>query len=146
MSSTGSYTRKGRSMVVQQEVLQQRGGLLRAPRSRRHATDADLERSEQSSDHIVSALLEEYAPLHHEADFLLREELRDVSNYHAILLALAQRPMTLTELGVAVGLGHHVQYHLQQLQQLGYVARRQPLSGKRSPRRSVRYVIDDPLL
>ena len=95
---------------------------------------------------IVATLLEEYAPLHQEADFLLREELRDVSNYHAILLALAERPMTLTEIGAAVGLGHNVQYHLQQLQQLGYVARRHPLSAKRAPKRSVRYVIDDPLL
>jgi uncharacterized protein len=95
---------------------------------------------------IVSALLDEYAPLHQEADFLLREELRDVSNYHAILLCLAERPMSLTEIGTAVGLGHNVQYHLQQLVQLGYVARRQPLSGQRAPKRQVRYVLDDPLL
>lgn len=95
---------------------------------------------------IVSALLEEYAPLHQEADFLLREELRDVSNYHAVLLALAERPMSLTEIGAAVGLGHNVQYHLQQLVQLGYVARRQPLSGQRPSKRMVRYVLDDPLL
>ena len=75
-------------------------------------------------------------PLHQEAEFLLREELRDVSNYHAILLALAERPMSLTEVGVAVGLGHNVQYHLQQLVQLGYVARRFPLiaGGRRSTR------------
>jgi hypothetical protein len=95
---------------------------------------------------IVSSLLDEYAPLHHEADFLLREELRDVSTYHAILLALAERPMALTEIGAAVGLGHNVQYHLQQLMQLGYVARRHPLTGRRPSKRAVRYALDDPLL
>ncbi|MBL8626461.1 MAG: ATP-binding protein [Myxococcales bacterium] len=95
---------------------------------------------------LVAGLLDEYAPLHREADFLLREELRDVANYHAILLALAERPLTLTEIGAAVGLGHNVQYHLQQLTQLGYVARRQPMSTRRAPKRAVRYVIDDPLL
>ncbi len=95
---------------------------------------------------IVSCLLDEHAPLHHETDFLLREELRDVSNYHAVLLSLAERPMSLTEVGAAVGLGHNVQYHLQQLIQLGYVARRFPLSSARPSKRSVRYVLDDPLL
>ena len=95
---------------------------------------------------IVSSLLDEHAPLHQEAEFLLREELRDVSNYHAVLLALAERPMSLTEIGVAVGLGHNVQYHLQQLVQLGYVARRFPLMAGRPSKRQVRYVLDDPLL
>ena len=95
---------------------------------------------------IVSCLLDEHAPLHHETEFLLREELRDVSNYHAVLLSLAERPMSLTEVGAAVGLGHNVQYHLQQLVQLGYVARRFPLSAARPSKRSVRYVLEDPLL
>jgi hypothetical protein len=95
---------------------------------------------------IIACLLDEYAPLHQEADFLLREELRDISNYHAILLALAEQPMTLTALGAATGLGHNVQYHLQQLTQLGYVARRYPLTGQRPSKRAVRYALDDPLL
>lgn len=95
---------------------------------------------------ILSCLLDEYAPLHHEAEFLLLEELRDLANYHAILLALAERPMSLTEVGTVVGLGHNVQYHLQHLVRLGYVARRFPLTGERPSKRSVRYVLDDPLL
>jgi len=95
---------------------------------------------------IVSCFLDEYAPLYNEADFLLREELRDLANYHAILIALAERPMSLTELGVLVGLGHNVQYHLQQLIQLGYVARRFPLSPQKPSKRAVRYALDDPLL
>lgn len=95
---------------------------------------------------IVAALLEEYAPLHQEVDFLLREELRDLSNYHAILLAIAEQPLSLTELGTITGLGNNVQYHLQQLTQLGYVARRSPLTGQKGAKRAVRYVLDDPLL
>ncbi len=34
-------------------------------------------------------MLDEYAPLHREADFLLREELREVESYYAVLLAIA---------------------------------------------------------
>lgn len=95
---------------------------------------------------IQRALLDEYAPLHQEADFLLREELRDLSNYHAILLALAERSLSLTELGEVTGLLHNVQYHMQQLTQLGYVVRRSPLSGVRAGKRAVRYALEDPLL
>lgn len=102
--------------------------------------------SESIEMNIVSSLLDEHAPLHQEAEFLLREELRDVSNYYAVLLSLAERPMSLTEVGSAVGLGHNVQYYLQQLIQLGYVARRFPLIASRPSKRSVRYVLDDPLL
>src|SRR6185436_16063661 len=56
---------------------------------------------------IAETFLDEYAPLHREADFLLREELRDLAKYHAILTLLAERPMALTEIGAAVGLGHN---------------------------------------
>jgi uncharacterized protein len=95
---------------------------------------------------IAEAFLDEYAPLNREAEFLLREELRDLANYHAILTRLAERPMSLTEIGSAAGLGHNVQYHLQQLMELGYVARRFPLSGESPSKRSVRYALEDPLL
>jgi AAA+ ATPase superfamily predicted ATPase len=39
-----------------------------------------------------------------------------------------------------------VQYHLQQLMELGYVARRFPLTGGRPSKKSVRYALEDPLL
>ncbi len=95
---------------------------------------------------IETSLLDEHSPLYQEAEFLLREELKDVSNYHAILFALADRPMSLTEVGAFVGLGHNVQYHLQNLIQLGYIARRFPLTGGLPSKRAIRYVITDPLL
>lgn len=95
---------------------------------------------------IVACFLDEYSPLFREADFLLREELRDLQTYHAILVALAERPMALTEVGAVTGQGHNVQYHLQQLAGLGYVTRRFPLAGTRPNKQSVRWTLDDPLL
>lgn len=95
---------------------------------------------------IAACFLDEFSPLFSEADFLLREELRDLQLYHAILVALAERPRTLTEVGVITGLGHNAQYHLQQLANLGYVARRFPLIRGRPSKRAVRWLLDDPLL
>jgi len=94
---------------------------------------------------ILSCLLDEYAPLHHEAEFLLLEELRDLANYHAILLALAERPMSLTEVGTTVGSGTTSSTppapHPARLRRAPL-----PLTGQRPSKRSVRYVLDDPLL
>ena len=38
---------------------------------------------------LVEQLLDEFAPLYREPEFLLREELREVQNYHAVLRAIA---------------------------------------------------------
>jgi len=83
-----------------------------------------------------------------EAEFLLREELRDVHNYHAVLLAIANRKATAKEIGAATGIASgSLGYYLKQLVELGYIATRHPLTerGKRPAKRG-RYVVDDALL
>lgn len=97
-------------------------------------------------ENIRKCFLDEHAPLHLEPEFLLREELQEVQSYQAILMRLGERAMSALELGNATGLGPSVQYHLHQLTQLGYVAKRYPLTGGRPMKRWVRYVLHDPLL
>jgi AAA+ ATPase superfamily predicted ATPase len=103
------------------------------------------ERSVEAS--IAACLLSEYAPLFREPEFLLREELRGVENYHAVLLAIAAGHGTTPAIARTSGLPERsLPYYLEQLVQLGYVARRHPLTGARRIGRHVRFSLEDPLL
>ncbi|MEW6747726.1 MAG: ATP-binding protein [Planctomycetota bacterium] len=104
--------------------------------------------SDRSVDqNIVHALLHEHAPLFREPEFLLREELRDVENYHAILVAIASGHTSNKDIAAAARIGNRALfYYLQQLIELGYVVRRFPLGPARPAARHVRYVLEDPLL
>ncbi len=96
---------------------------------------------------IESNLLSEYAALFREPEFLLREELREVEAYHAVLHAIATRHTTAREIAATSGLAERsLHYYLEQLVQLGYVARRHPLTRGRANARTVRFVLEDPLL
>ena len=97
---------------------------------------------------LAAELLDEYAPLYREADFLLREELREVTLYYAILTALAAGHTTVQAIARQTGQDPRaLSYYLQQLQELGYVERRYPLSTGEPPSpRSVHYDLTDPLL
>jgi AAA+ ATPase superfamily predicted ATPase len=96
---------------------------------------------------LAAELLDEYAPLYREADFLLREELREVTLYYAILSAMAAGHSTIQEIAQQTGQDpRSLSYYLQQLTELGYVERRYPLTGEPPSARSVRYVLADPLL
>jgi len=96
---------------------------------------------------IEAELLEEFSPLFREPDFLLREELREVDAYYAVLRALAAGSHTSAEIAALTGLPERsLHYYVQQLDELGYVARRHPLSGGPPSKRTVRYVLEDPLL
>lgn len=88
-----------------------------------------------------------HAPLFNEPDFLLREELRDLGNYYAILTAVAEGSGSHSLIAKKAGLDSRaLHYYLKQLVDLGYLARKYPLTGRRPPRRHVRYVLGDPLL
>lgn len=102
----------------------------------------------RSFEHNVEAnLLSEFAPLFREPEFLLREELRGVENYHAVLHAIAAGHCTTREIARSSGLPERsLHYYLEQLIQLGYVGRRHALTGARPAARVVRYVLDDALL
>jgi AAA+ ATPase superfamily predicted ATPase len=96
---------------------------------------------------VQANLLSELAPLFREPEFLLREELREVENYHAILHAIARGETTMSEIAVASGVpARSLHYYLDQLVGLGYVARRHPVTGARPKTRIVRFVLEDPLL
>lgn len=96
---------------------------------------------------IAATLLDEFAPLYREADFLLREELREPESYYAILLSLAAGCGANREISAYTGIGERsLHYYLQQLIELGYVSRRYPLTGRLPVARHVRYVLEDPLL
>lgn len=96
---------------------------------------------------IEGTLLSELAPLFREPELLLREELRDVENYHAVLHAIATGSTTTATVAASSGLPQRsLHYYLEQLVQLGYVARRHALTAARPNTRLVRFVLEDPLL
>jgi AAA+ ATPase superfamily predicted ATPase len=96
---------------------------------------------------IVASFTDEFGTLFREPEFLLREELRELSVYHSILLALASGRVSVTEIARAARLdARKLPYYLQHLLNLGYVARRYPLHGAKVTARQVRYSLDDPLL
>jgi AAA+ ATPase superfamily predicted ATPase len=96
---------------------------------------------------LIAEVLAEHAPLRHEPEFLLREELREVESYHAVLLAIASGRVTPREISHLTGIGERsLHYYLQQLVALGYVRRRYPLTEGTPAARNVRFALDDPLL
>ena len=96
---------------------------------------------------LASQLLDEHEILYHEPEFLLREELRDIENYYAILLAIAGGEKTSQGISRITGVARgSLPYYLKQLVELGYVEKRYPLTGGKKNLRQVRYDLSDPLL
>jgi hypothetical protein len=96
---------------------------------------------------VQGSLLSEFAPLFREPDFLLREELRDVKNYYAILMALSSGSAPSRDIARQSGIGDRsLSYYLNQLIELRYLRRRYPMTGARPAARHVRFVLDDALL
>ena len=106
-----------------------------------------LNDSRSVEQNIRDHLLDEFAPLFHEPTFLLREELRELAPYQAVLFAVASGRATAGEIARTTQLSErNVPYYLQQLVELGYLARRYPLDGRRPNRKALRFAMDDPLL
>ena len=96
---------------------------------------------------IERVLLSNTAPLYGEPDFLLREELREVEKYYAILRSLAQGPLPSRDIARRSDIPERsVHYYLEQLESLGYLGRHFPLTGEKPKVREVRYRLLDPLL
>ncbi len=96
---------------------------------------------------LAAQVLDEYSALYREPDFLLREELREVESYYAVLLALASGQTHARDIGrVSEIASGSLPYYLKQLIELGYLARRYPLTGQEQNSRNVRYDLGDPLL
>lgn len=98
-------------------------------------------------DNIATQILDPFAPLHREPDFLLREELREVERYFGIMLAVATGDGSPARIAARTGIDNRqLGYYLSQLHQLGYLERRAPLLPAGLRRRAVRHAIGDPLL
>ena len=98
-------------------------------------------------ENVERLVLDPFGPLFREPEFLLREELRDVGTFHAVLMGIAggaHSPRDIARAGGVAERGLH--YNLEQLTQLGYVARRYPTTGTKPRRTDVRFVLDDALL
>lgn len=105
-------------------------------------------RDDRSIDaNIVHELLDPHSPLREEPTFLLREELREVDRYSAVLGAVAAGHSGAAEIAAFTGLPERgLHYYLDGLVSLGYLRRRSPLSGLTRRRNVVTYTIDDALL
>lgn len=96
---------------------------------------------------IQEEILAEFSPLYREPDFLLREELRDLPNYYAILMVLARGTASMAEMAKGASLQERsTPYYVNQLVELGHVTKRYPLTEKAPTARQVRYQLADPLL
>jgi len=96
---------------------------------------------------IEENILNPFAPLFKEPDFLIREELRDVTNYYAILYAIAAGKKHHKDISNDTGIDNRaLQYYLKQLMEIGYIKKRYPLSTKKPSVREVLYDLDDPFL
>ena len=106
-----------------------------------------LDDTRSIAQNVRQHLLDEFAPLFHEPTFLLREELREIAPYHAILFAVASGHGAARDIAAATSLpDRNLPYYLQQLVNLGYLRRRYPLDRRRRNAKQVRFGIDDPLL
>ena len=96
---------------------------------------------------IMAKFLDDTAVLAREPEFLLREELRDLMPYHAVLMALARGSTAPVQIAKATNIDvRALNYYLSTLMELGYVQRRHPLTGGKPSVKSVRYALEDPLL
>lgn len=96
---------------------------------------------------LAAEVLTEHAALFREPDFLLREELREVENYYAVLLAIAHGKTTNQAIASETSIApQSLHYYLQQLIELGYLVRRYPLAERSRITRHVHYDLGDPLL
>lgn len=99
------------------------------------------------AENIRNHLLDEFAPLRHEPTLLLREEVREIGPYQAILAVAAAGRGSVREIAAATGIAERsLHYYLNQLTDLGYLRRRRPLDGGRPSVREVRFALDDALL
>ena len=84
-----------------------------------------LEDTQSIDVNIRRHLLDEFAPLYPEPTFLLREELREIAPYHAILFAVASGHGNVPAIAAVTELpARNLHYYLQQLVNLGYLRRR----------------------
>lgn len=106
-----------------------------------------FKRGRSIPENIREAFLGEHALLHYEADFLLREELRELEIYHAILTCLANGSHPNKDIANRAGIDPgRLTHYLNTLIQLGYVRKHYPSTGKPPAAKQVRFSLEAPLL
>lgn len=96
---------------------------------------------------IQQNILNEFAPMYSEPEFLLQEELKELEKYYGILMALSAGSLTGSHMAKLSGIPEKsLYYYLQTLTGLRYVSRKYPLTGKKPSARNVRFEVTDPLL
>ena len=96
---------------------------------------------------ICDTLLDEFSPLSHEPEFLLREELHGLERFQAVLDTLASGRKPVKEIARSVEVdARSITYQLQTLSALGYVERVLPLTAREPAARHVRYGLRDAFL
>ena len=82
-----------------------------------------------------------------EVELLLAGPLRELAPYTAVLSVLAQGKTNPAVLAKVTGIDvRGLNYHLNTLVDMGFLQRRYPVTDTKPTTRSVRYVLDDPLL
>ncbi len=95
---------------------------------------------------IIRHLLSEFSPLHREGEYLLREELRDLPRYFAILSAMATGSVRPKDIARAGGIEERgIAHFLRNLEGLGYIERKTPLQPE-GESKIVRYRLADSFL
>lgn len=104
-------------------------------------------RTESIEQNIIHQMLDEGSVLFREPDFLLREELREVGNFRAALMAVATGSLRMQEIEKATGIEKSkLSYYLNQLIELGYIQKDYPLFEGEANQRRVVYRLQDSLL
>ncbi|MGF1571859.1 MAG: ATP-binding protein [Sumerlaeia bacterium] len=102
---------------------------------------------ESIEQNIIQQMLNDGSVLFREPEFLLREELREVGNFRAVLMAVATGSLRLQEIETVTGLEKSkLSYYVNQLIELGYVQKDYPLFEGEINQRKVVYRLQDPLL
>lgn len=96
---------------------------------------------------IRHTLLNEFSPLSHEPEFLLREELQGLEKFQAVLDALSCGRQSLTDIARTLQIDPRgILYQLQTLTALGYAERVFPLTARKPSPKQVRYGLGDAFL
>jgi AAA+ ATPase superfamily predicted ATPase len=96
---------------------------------------------------IVRNFLSPQADLATEADFLLYEETKLVPMAKAVLSAIADGNVRYSDIAEATGReSNGLAYHLEPLEEIGFIKKKYPVSPQPASRKLVRYEISDPFL
>ncbi len=96
---------------------------------------------------IEKNFLDINSALFKEPEFLLREELRELPKYYALLMCLSRGLAASKNIAMQTGIDERkMYYYINNLIELGYVERIYPLTSKEPANRDVRFVLKDQML